>query len=222
MPRTLLASAALAAAVLFVAAPLPAATSATVHGVEAVNVRRGPSAESPSFAMLRRGARVSVESITGSWALVELASGQKGYIHAAYLALPAGADVPTVGLEPTAAAETPGQTATPDAAAAGATSEPGQTPQAPAVEARLEQALDRIRALESALVTPSPAAEVRLADATPVPLGFDTSPPGDDFSDLREIAPALALAGVGFLAGFVLGAAYGQRQERNRRSRVRF
>jgi len=38
----------------------------------------------------------------------------------------------------------------------------------------------------------------------------------------QEIGPSLALAGVGLVLGFLIGAAYGQRQERNRRTRVRF
>jgi hypothetical protein len=40
--------------------------------------------------------------------------------------------------------------------------------------------------------------------------------------DAPGVASTLALAGAGVLVGFVLGAAYGRRQERNRRTRVRF
>jgi uncharacterized protein YraI len=217
MLRTLLACAALAVALTaLTAVPLTAAgTTATVRGVEAVNVRRGPGPETASFAMLRKGARVRVEAISGSWAQVTLASGERGYINVAYLDIPAG--VPTLA-EPTAAetGATP-SVATPAPAA--------ETPAAGQMEQRLEQALERIRALESARTTPSAAdpesTPDRLAE-TPIPRGVELPTPGDDFSDLREIGPALALAGVGFVVGFLLGVAYGQRQERHRRSRVRF
>ena len=41
-------------------------------------------------------------------------------------------------------------------------------------------------------------------------------------ADSQELGPSLALAGIGVVLGLVIGAAYGRRQERNRRSRVRF
>jgi hypothetical protein len=37
-----------------------------------------------------------------------------------------------------------------------------------------------------------------------------------------DVGPSLALAGVGMVVGFLVGTFYGQRQERNRRTRVRF
>ena len=37
-----------------------------------------------------------------------------------------------------------------------------------------------------------------------------------------EMGPALALAGAGLVLGLLLGSAFGRRQERNRRTRVRF
>jgi hypothetical protein len=41
-------------------------------------------------------------------------------------------------------------------------------------------------------------------------------------SDTFDVGPALALAGLCFVVGFLLGTFYGQRQERRGRSRVRF
>jgi hypothetical protein len=43
-----------------------------------------------------------------------------------------------------------------------------------------------------------------------------------ELPDAQDFGPSMATAGVGLVIGFLLGAAYGRRQERNRRSRVRF
>jgi uncharacterized protein YraI len=214
MPRTILVGVAL---VLLLAGGVgPAAAGAatgTVRGADAVHVRRGPSAETPPFQVLSRGATVTVERVVGSWVEVVLADGQHGYIKADYLALPAGVEV-------VAAAET---TPVPTPEGAMATAEPtaeeaGRNP----LEVELNQLRERLAALESAVGTPSPTAASTAASPEPtrpaLPLPTTVAAP----ADLQDIGPSLALAGVGLAIGFVLGAIYGQRQERNRRSRVRF
>ena len=218
-----------------------AAARATVRGAEAVHVRRGPSTESPAFARLPQGRVVSVESVTGGWALITLPGGQKGYVKAVFLALPAGVVAAT--------AETSARPGAPSAIAlAAATPTPEWTPSAvpeagaesgrhDVMEREIAQLRDRLAAVESAVVaTPGGAAISAQRDgaegaastraqerdagpaagaAPPVPTVFRQDEP-------QEISPSLALAGVGLVIGFLLGAAYGQRQERKRHSRVRF
>ena len=86
----------------------------------------------------------------------------------------------------------------------------------------------RLAALESVVVA-TPAA----GDATPRLPGAAHPPashegarpflvPTAELPNAQDLGPSLAMAGVGVVIGFLLGAAYGRRQERNRRSRVRF
>lgn len=217
MQRTLLVY---AAVVVFAVAPMAAAAAAvvaTVRGAQAVNVRRGPDAQTAAFAMLPKGARVKVESIAGGWALVVLEHGERGYINAVYLALPPGTTLaagPTVTTTINVASPA---TDTPAAAAA--------APVTPPFEQKLAQVLERVAALESVIATPSVVPDRTHERGADTPLSRNVEPlvtPNGDTADLRDIGPSLALAGVGLVVGFFLGAAYGQRQERNRRQRVRF
>lgn len=189
-----------------------APVAATVQGVEAVNVRRGPGLDSDAFLYLRRGTVVQVEEIDGQWGRVTLPSGETGYINAAYLKVEPGVTLP-LAATPTAA--------TSAEASPAATAAVESTPGTAALEHQLAQLRERLNALESAVVTPpaggTPTA-IAAADVRPAaPLPTAVTPP-DEF----DIGPSLALAGVGLVLGFLLGAAYGQRQERRRRSRVRF
>jgi Bacterial SH3 domain len=217
MPRTFLACA--AALVLLLAAPQQAPAvpvSASVRGVEAVNVRRGPGPETPAFVALTRGAHVLVEEVNGQWARVTLESGETGYINAAYLTLEPGATFPPPST-PTATPSPEGSPPQVDPLSAGAVETPGRD----ALERQLAQLRDRLNALESAVSTP-PAGEPTVGAAgeaarPAAPLPTSVPPP-----DQLDIGPSLALAGVGLVVGFLLGTVYGQRQERHRRSRVRF
>jgi Bacterial SH3 domain len=221
-------------------APLRGAdATGRVKGVEALNVRRGPGTQHPAFATVQRGAELEVLGLDGSWVKVRLPSGETGYVHIGYLELPAGVSIPRIEATPEAAqtaAANPTATATPAGEA---------TPVDSLAALQAENAELRARLAALQMGTPSageatPAAspgsgdvnadlqrlirlteeirgELALRDAqkTPAAPPIDaTEPPGQ--------AATLALAGAGLVFGFVLGTAYGRRQERNRRTRVRF
>jgi SH3 domain-containing protein len=217
-----------------------AAGRATVRGAEAVNVRRAPDPDSAALATLPKGTVVKVERVVGGWALATLDNGQQGYIKAVFLALPAGIEV--VALE----TASPGRTAptTPSAPPTDtAVSPPGATPETRSeagrrddLERELGQLRDRLAALESAVaLTPASATPVArseggeaapsegvLSGSAPTRVAGVLRPTPAQPPESQEIGPSLALAGVGVVVGFLLGAVYGQRQERKRRSRVRF
>jgi len=91
----------------------------------------------------------------------------------------------------------------------------------------------RLAALESAVVAapgdvpagtgegPGPTAPAASGEREPT-RGSVFVPTVARLTGPQEIGPSLALAGVGVVIGFLVGAAYGRRQERNRRTRVRF
>jgi hypothetical protein len=99
-----------------------------------------------------------------------------------------------------------------------------------ALERELAQLRDRLAALESAVVVTPGAPPLRREHDEVAPTAAALVEGGHgalrataaEPPEPQEIGPALAMAGVGLLVGFLLGTAYGQRQERNRRSRVRF
>ena len=94
MPRTLLGPLAVLLLLLAAASTPAAPVPATVQGVEAVNVRRGPGLDSAAFVYLPRGTAVQVDEISGQWARVTLANGETGYINAAYLKAEPGMTLP--------------------------------------------------------------------------------------------------------------------------------
>lgn len=210
MLRTLLACAAL---LLFAALPpAPAGAEpvrATINGAEAVNVRRGPGLDTTAFAALRQGASVLVEERVGQWALVLLDSGERGYVNAAFLDVAAGGTIPTAA--PTGPVE-----GTPTIEA---TREPTAT-SVPALDRELAALRERLATLEASVEHGGGTGRTPIAAAgepPPVVVPAVVEPPAS-----LDVGPSLALAGVGFLVGFLFGTFYGQRQERNRRLRVRF
>lgn len=217
----------------------PAAGKGTVRGAEAVHVREQPSLDSPSIVTLSRGRAVTVEKVLGPWALVVLDSGRRGYVKAAYLELPPGIAVEEEVPESTPAAASPAPSPPP---AATHTSPPEDTPTAPladtgtggGLEREVAQLRERLSALESAVAaTPAVAQQAGRVSAEPAEAapthereatraGGTLAPSVAAPLEPDDIGPSLALAGVGLVLGFMIGAAYGRRQERNRRTRVRF
>jgi len=214
-----------------------AAGKATVRGAEAVNVREEPSPDSPAFVVLRKGREVTVEKVVGVWALITLDSGRKGYVRAVFLNLPPG--IQTVAVQtpesavPSFTHTAIGATATPAGALTSAPASHAADDLREGLEHEVAQLRDRLAALESAVVaTPAQAARHAAGEAArvvevppreePTRAAGALLPTVAEPPEQQEIGPSLALAGVGLLVGFLIGAAYGQRQERNRRSRVRF
>ena len=214
MPRAFFVCTAMAVLVS-VAAPAGAAPiKATIKGAESVNVRRGPGPETPAFVALHRGDTVRVEERTGQWALVVLESGERGYINAAFIDLAPGATIPEAA--PTEiAAETPSGEATP---------EPTATVVAapPAIDRELAALRERLASLEASMQQGGAGSHAHADGAEggiepPAPVPALVEPPAT-----LDVGPSLALAGVGLVVGFLIGTFYGSRQERNRRTRVRF
>jgi len=207
MPRTILACALAFVSLVLGAGPASAQpVTGTVRGVEAINVRRGPSAETAAFAVLHRGAQVVVDEQAGEWMRVALASGERGWVNAAFLDLPSGATV-----------------ASASAVVAGS---PAGSPTPSSIDDELARLRERLASLESSVAPPPAATPVAVvAESMAVPPTQAPSLPTVAVvasSDTFDVGPALALAGVCFVVGFLLGTFYGQRQERRGRSRVRF
>lgn len=78
-----------AALLLAVSGVAPAeAVPATVSGVEALNIRRGPGTEHAVFARLERGQKIEVTKIVGTWAAVRTPGGAEGWVQKQHLSFP--------------------------------------------------------------------------------------------------------------------------------------
>lgn len=64
-----------------------------IHGESYVNLRSGPDLSHPPRAVLKEGEQVTVEGEEGSWYLVSLMDGRKGYVHKTLVHLSGGAEV---------------------------------------------------------------------------------------------------------------------------------
>jgi SH3-like domain-containing protein len=187
-----------------------AAVPGIINGAAAVNVRRGPGPDTAPITALHRGARVQVEEQVGQWVLVLLESGERGYVNAAFVELAPGA---TIAVAPaTAAADTPAAVDAPQPTATAIAAAP------PAIDRELAALRERLASLEATIERSGGGAHAGAeAPPAPPPIPSVVEPPAT-----LDVGPSLALAGVGLVVGFLFGTFYGQRQERNRRTRVRF
>lgn len=203
-----------------------------VRGAEALYVREGPGTEFNAFDSLPKGTEVEVESVEGSWVAIRTPAGRTGYVHKTFLELPGGADeasqeTPRVESTSRAAAAETGQALEVEALAVESTPrvEPPERSPTPADappptlmgsdgNGRDELLVDVKRILRLTEEMHEELAGRSPADAPGAPMNDGTQAPG--------VASTLALSGIGLLFGFLLGSVYGRRQERNRRSRVRF
>ncbi len=209
-----------------------AARPATVEGAPRVFLRRGHGLEFQAFATVEEGERVEVEEVTGSWALVRTGGGYQGYMHAAFLVYPDGTRA--IG-KPPKASPTPAGVAvavpTPTATAA--------SEESASVAAQVENLQREFRQLRGeraggAAVTAEDIvalrAEVRrLADTTDALRSRLDAPGGVAPSGLplgageRWSTTSLVVASAVALAmGWLIGGAAARREDRSRRTRIRF
>jgi hypothetical protein len=218
-------------------------STAVVTGADRVHIRRGPGLDHPPVATLPRGTTVEVQAMQGEWARVVTPHGQIGYVNSTFLALPGEKPVAPPAAVPQAVPATP--MAAEPAAVRSLREENA------ALAAQLRSVQDELNTLKSGpeltagaaspptpqLVTAIPDAEQlhkeigrlsaaidglnRRLDANPA---SDAMPITDVPTEMPHVVSTatLVLAGIGIFFGWVMGSAYGRRQERGRRSRVRF
>jgi SH3-like domain-containing protein len=219
-----------------------------ITGAERVLVRRGPGAAFPPFVTLTRGSTVEVREMRGEWARIVTAKGQTGYVNSTFLALPnerpkehAAAAAPT----PTApAVAAPATTPMAELAALRAAAEHNKDLEAQVRGLQQEVVELKTRAEATHVPAPTTAAACGGGDHVPAeltrlstaveglqrrlearPAADAPASSGDGAGDggPHILSPsAIFLGMVGVVAGWVLGISYGRKQERGRRSRIRF
>lgn len=69
-------------------------TEGRIYGESYVNLRSGPDVTHPSREILREGQEVRVEKEEGSWYLVSLPDGRRGYVHRSFVRITERAKLP--------------------------------------------------------------------------------------------------------------------------------
>jgi hypothetical protein len=218
------------------------ANTAVVAGAEHVFIRRGPGTEFPPFATLAEGTSVEIQEMHGEWARVLTASGQSGYVNSNFLALPGEHRAPPAAAPPRAMPPA----ATPPRSEVAAVRQ--LTEENKSLTAQIGQLQEELAALKArGEVTPASAAtaapaaldvEKLHADLTRLTAAveqlekrLDVEPPRVSVSPLPSLPPdgpvrvvtstTILFAALGLCVGWLLGNAFGRRQERARRPRVR-
>jgi hypothetical protein len=216
--------------------------TAVVAGAAHVFIRRGPGTEFPPFATLTEGSSVEIQKMHGEWARVLTASGQSGYVKSNFLALPGEHRAPLATASPRAVPPT----ATP--ARSEAASVHQLTEENKSLTAQIGRLQEELVTLKArAEVTPASAAtaapvavdveklhaDLRRLTAAVEQLEkrLDVEPPRVSVSPLPNLpadgpvrvvtSTTILLAAIGLCVGWLLGNAFGRRQERARRPRVR-
>jgi outer membrane murein-binding lipoprotein Lpp len=214
------------------------ANSAVVAGAAHVFIRRGPGTEFPPFATLAQGTRVEVQEMHGEWARVLTASGQSGYVNSNFLAIPGEHRAPPAAAPARAVAP-----ARSEAPSVQQLTEQNQslTAQIGQLQQELANLKARAEATPAAAPTTAPMGldvEKLQADVTRLTAAveqlekrLDVEPPRVSVSPLPSVpadgpvrvvtSTTILLAAIGLCVGWLLGNAYGRRQERARRPRVR-
>jgi outer membrane murein-binding lipoprotein Lpp len=208
------------------------ANTAVVAGAEHVFIRRGPGTEFPPFATLAEGTSVQIQEMHGEWARVLTVSGQSGYVNSNFLALPSEHRAPP--------AATPARS---EAAAVRQLTEENKSLTAQITQLQEELAASKARAEATPTSVPTTAPVdldveklhsdvVRLTAAVEhLEKRLDVEPPRVNVSPLPNLpaegpvrvvtSTTILLAAIGLCVGWLLGHAFGRRQERGRRPRVR-
>jgi hypothetical protein len=224
--------------------------TAVITGARRVFVRRGPGLEFQPFATLTNGTTVDVQEMQGEWARITTAGGQVGYVSSTFLALPAEAErqsatpaaAPPPGAAPMRSEPAPVRAVTERNKAleaevrnlqqeleaqksrADATPVPAPVATTPVGTTDIEQLKGQLARLTTAVEgLQRGLADARLAAEPPAATTTTTTPatPADG-SPHSVSSTAILLGVVGLGVGWLMGSAFGRRQERGRRSRVRF
>jgi hypothetical protein len=212
-------------------------TAAVVTGAGRLLVRRGPSKGFAPFAALGKGTKVEVQEMHGEWARIVTPGGQVGYVKSNFLAFPG---------EQRPATATPGEPAS-AAAESGEAALRSLTDRNQSLESEVQSLHEELAALKARAETPAPVPAGPVAadaeqlsvdlkrltaaveglqhriDSWPMPEGTLPMVSTKAAGTPAGVSPmAILLGGVGLSVGWLVGTAYSRRQDRGRRSRIRF
>ena len=211
------------------------ANAGVVSGAERVVIRRGPGKQYPPVAAIGRGSRVEIQEVHGQWARIVTARGEKGYVKRSYLVV-AGEHERHAAQAPAA---TPAATSHESAAAA----LQAATERNKSLEAELQNLRQELADLKSRapatpaapLIAVTPATEQLRTELTRLAAAVealqrrldtqavaDPAPSSLDGSSPPVSATSVLFAMIGILVGWLVGGTYSRKQERGRRSRIRF
>jgi hypothetical protein len=210
---------------------------AVVTGAERLVVRRGPGKGYRPVATLSRGSTVDVQEIRGEWARIVTEQGEKGYVKSTFLVLPT--DKQRRGGSP-AVATVPAAAATAPASDSAALQERNKALEAEVDSLRQELADSQNRREPTPMPAANPAPPIpeqwhaELARLTTAVEGLqrriDARAAGDDAVPITPMdggghtvsAMSMLFGMIGILVGWLIGGTFGRKQDRGRRTRIRF
>jgi hypothetical protein len=215
--------------------------TAVITGADHVFIRRGPGTEFPPFANLSQGATVEIQEMLGEWARVQTVSGQSGYIRSTFLSLLGDrSPAATTPMRAAVYTATPAERQMPGGATSSAqtkTPSPDLQPSPEEVPAAKGHIDTLPNATPAAPLAPGEIEKLHgdvarlTATVEQLQRRLDVDAPKDSVPPLQTAAAeggsrvlmstAILLTAIGLCVGWLLGNAYGRRQERGRRPRVR-